>query len=110
MATRTNMVARIEKVRYLTRPDYHIEVQYTVEGSDKVHRHIMSKSFKLGGRKDEIHQLYKRFDGEFKSMGDGCRAKILYDRHDSNRVLRFEIDTHIKGTLFLRRLPTDRAW
>lgn len=88
----TKLIATIQKVRYLTRPTYHIEVQYTVEGSDKVYKHTMSDSFSLSNwRKESIHQLYKEFCDELKSMGDGCRAKILYDRTKSCNTIQFEI-------------------
>ena len=90
----TKLIATIHKVRYLTRPNFHVEVQYTVEGSDKVHKHTMSNSHKLSDwRREEIHQLSKNFWDKMKSMGDGCRAKILYDGSKSKKVLQFEIQT-----------------
>ena len=98
------LLATIQKVRYLTYPKYRTEVQYTVEGSDKVYKHTMSHSFKLSNwRKEEIHQLSKSFWGEMKSFGDGSRAKILYDSTRSFKTLQFEIDTSCK-LLCLRRV------
>jgi hypothetical protein len=91
------MIATIRKVRYLTSPTFHVEVQYTVEGSDKVYKHTMSKSHKLSDwRREEIHQLSKHFWDKMKSMGDGCHARILYDGSKSKKVLQFEIQTGLK--------------
>lgn len=101
----TKLIATIQKVRYLTSPTFHVEVQYTVEGSDKVYKHTMSDSFSLSNwRKDAIHQLYKEFWNDLKSMGDGCRAKILYDRTRSSKNLQFEICIPNYNRFYLSRV------
>lgn len=100
----TKLIATIQKVRYLTSPTFHTEVQYTVEGSDKVYKHTMSDSFSLSNwRKEQIHQLYKEFCGDLRSRGDGCRARMLYDGSKSKKVLQFEIHSGL-GRFYLSRL------
>lgn len=99
------LLATIQKVRYLTYPTFHVEVQYTVEGSDKVYKHTMSDSHKLSDwRREGICQLYKEFWGDLKSMGDGCRAKILYDSTKSWKNLQFEIHITDYKRFYLSRV------
>lgn len=106
----TKLVATIQKVRYLAYPKCRTEVQYTVEGSDKIRRHTLRSrgySFnkpiedKLFWRNDELWNLYKSFSWAFKSIGSGERSKALYDSTTSRHGLKFEINYGKDGHIFL---------
>lgn len=103
----TKLIATIQKVRYIAYPKCHTEVQYTVEGSDKIRRHtLLSRGYsfnkhKLFWRNDELWNLYKSFAWAFKSIGSGQRSKTLYDSITSRHDLKFEIHYCTDGHLFL---------
>lgn len=107
----TKLIGTIEKVRYLGYPKCQIVVSYTVDGSKKVYRHAMSKNFSCTDwNREEIHQLYKKFEGVFLSLGDGTRSKTIYDSSKKWLPLKFEIETFPNGHIHLRRLPSKKDW
>lgn len=102
---RNKIIATIQKIRYLTRPDYHHEIQYTVEGSDKVRKLNMYSSMpefrKSYCRADEVHHWWKTIEHLLKSVGLGDKAKIRYDRCNSRFTLKVEIDYLGDGRFYL---------
>ena len=104
------LLATIQKVRYLAYPKCKTEVQYTVEGSNKIRRHtLLSRGYsfnkpieeKLFWRNDELWHLYRSFACAFKSIGSGERSKTLYENITSRHDLKFEINYGKDGHLFL---------
>lgn len=102
---RKKIIATIQKIRYLTRPDYHHEVWYTVEGSDKVRKFKLphsTPSFKKSYyRLDEIWHWWRTIEHALRSLGVGDKAKIRYDRYNSRFILKVEIDYLGDGRFYL---------
>jgi len=101
----TKIIATIQKIRYLTSPSYHHEIQYTVDGSNKVRKLNLYSSMpdfpKSYRRADEVHHWWKTIAYALKSIGLGDRAKIRYDIYDSRFKFRVEIDYIGDGRFYL---------
>lgn len=102
------LIATIQKIRYIIHPDFFHAVWYTVEGSDKIHKHIFYSSAprlnKAFWRHDEIAHWLKSVQFALKSVGDGSRSKTRYDRNQSRHELKVEITYGGNGRIALRQL------
>ena len=98
------LIGTIEKVRY-SAARFRTYVKYTVEGSNKTYEHTMAYNNKPHfWRCDEIAHLFNAFLPHFRSVGDGSRSKVLYDRTKDGKTLKFEILYFEGGRLSLTRL------
>lgn len=100
----TALIGTIEKVRY-SAARLRTYVKYSVEGSSKTYEHTMASNCKHHfWRNDEIAHLYKSFLPHLRSVGDGCRSKVLYDRTKDGKTLKFEILYFEDGHLSLNKI------
>jgi hypothetical protein len=100
----TELIGTIEKVRYSAAKGRFF-VKYSVEGSSKTYEHTMAYNCKPHfWRNGEIVHLYNSFLPHFRSVGDGCRSKVLYDRTKDGKTLKFEILYFEDGHLSLNRI------